>query len=248
MGKLRLLTAVWGSYLDALWAWDLTLPLVEFAYNNAVNRTTGKSPFKVVQGPWLFFTPADLIPIPPDARVSHATSTFAQHIHDLHAEIRRKIILSNDSYKHSADMRRRAANFEVGNFVMVQLRPERLPKNSLKKLHVRAMGPYQILRKLGSNTYILDLPDSIGISPIFNVDDLTLHQGTFEPSCLSFGVSIRTQVPRLSILPHSQTDIEACWMMSLRPLLEVGSDASWCNGQDSPGRMLLGLLKMNIVI
>ena len=140
--------------------------------------------------------------------MSHPASTFAQHIHDLHAEIRRKIALSNDSYKHSVDMHRRAANFELGDFVMARIRPERLPRIALKKLHARAMGPYQILRKLGSNAYVLDLPDSLGICPIFNVEDLTLHRGTFEPPCLPFGVSIGTQVPRLPPLPQSQTDIE----------------------------------------
>jgi len=190
-----------------LWAWDLTLPLVEFAYNNAVNRTTGKSPFAIVHG-YSPRTPADLIPLPPDARVSHPASTFAQHIHDLHAEIRRKIALSNDSYKHPADMHHRAVNFAVDEFVMARIRPERFPRNSLEKLHARAMGPYQILRKLESNAYVLDLPDSLGINPIFNVKDLTFHRGTFEPPCLPFGVSAGTQVPRLPPLPQSQINIK----------------------------------------
>ena len=66
--------------------WDLTLTLIEFAYNNAVNRTTGKSPFEIVHG-YSPRTSADLIPLPPDAQVSHPASTFAQHIHDLDAEI-----------------------------------------------------------------------------------------------------------------------------------------------------------------
>ena len=30
--------------------WDLILPNAEFAYNSSVNRTIGKSPFKVVHG------------------------------------------------------------------------------------------------------------------------------------------------------------------------------------------------------
>ena len=97
--------------------WDLTPPLVEFPYNNAVNRTTGKSPFKIVHG-YSPRTSADLIPLPPDACVSHPTSTFAQHIHNLHTEIRRKIALSNDNYKHSADKHCKVANFDVGDFVM----------------------------------------------------------------------------------------------------------------------------------
>jgi len=106
--------------------WDLTLPLVEFAYNNAVNRSTGKSPFQIVHG-YSPRTPSDLIPLPPDVRVSQPASTFAQHIHDPHAKIRRKIAISNDSYKLSADVRRRDISFEVGDFVMARIRPERLP-------------------------------------------------------------------------------------------------------------------------
>ena len=78
--------------------WDLTLPLVEFVYNNVVNKSRGESPFEVVHG-YSSRTLVDLIRLPLDARVSQPSSTFAQHIHDLHVEIRRKIALSNDSYK-----------------------------------------------------------------------------------------------------------------------------------------------------
>jgi len=87
-----------------------------------------------------------------------------------------------------------SGNFVVGDFVMARIGPERFPKNSLKKLHARTMGSYQIIRQLGSNAYVLDLPDSLGISPISNVEDLTLHQGTFEPPCLPFGVSVGTHL------------------------------------------------------
>ena len=100
-------------------------------------------------------------------------------------------------------MYRKAANFEVGDFVVAQIRPERLPINSLKKLHTHAIGPYQIIRRLGSNAYVLNLLDSLGISPIFNVEDLTLYRCTFEPPCLPFGISTGTQVPRLPLLLQS---------------------------------------------
>jgi len=57
-------------------AWDLTLPLVQFAYYNVVNRSTGKSPFEVLHS-YSPRTPTDLIPFPLDACVSQPTSTFA---------------------------------------------------------------------------------------------------------------------------------------------------------------------------
>ena len=37
------------------------------------------------------------------------------------------------------------------------------------------MGPYKIIRNLGPNVYLLYLPATLGINPIFNVEDLTLH-------------------------------------------------------------------------
>ena len=30
--------------------WDLILPQAEFAYNNSVNRSTGRSPFQIMYG------------------------------------------------------------------------------------------------------------------------------------------------------------------------------------------------------
>lgn len=52
------------------------------------------------------------------------------------------------------------------------------------------------------------LPDNLGISPIFNVKDLTLYQGTFQPPSLPFGACAGTQVPKLPYFPQSHTNIE----------------------------------------
>ena len=89
--------------------WDLILSTSEFAYNNSVNRSTGKSPFQIVNG-YSLRTPIDLVPLPPHMRVSEPAENFAKHIHDLHAEIRRKISLSNEEYKLAADVHRRSKN------------------------------------------------------------------------------------------------------------------------------------------
>ena len=59
--------------------WDLILPQAEFAYNNSVNQSTGKSPFEIVHG-YKPRKPTDLIPLPHHARVSVSAKSFAQHI------------------------------------------------------------------------------------------------------------------------------------------------------------------------
>ena len=46
--------------------WGLNVTLVEFAYKNAVNRSTSESPFEVSRG-YSHYTPIDLIPLPLDA-------------------------------------------------------------------------------------------------------------------------------------------------------------------------------------
>ena len=86
-------------------------------------------------------------------------------------------------------MHRRSKEFNVGEYVMVHIRLERITTTFSKKLYARAMGPYFIISKLGSNAYLLDLPNDMNISLIFNVEDFLPYQGTFEPSTFPSSVS-----------------------------------------------------------
>ena len=69
-------------------------------------------------------------------------------------------------------MHRRSKEFNAGEYVMVCIRLERIPKTFSKKLYARVMSPYSIIRKLESNAYLLNLPNDMDISPVFNVKDL----------------------------------------------------------------------------
>ena len=72
---------------------------------------------------------------------------------------------------------------------MIRIRPERFPSGTVKKLHARGAGPFKILKKLGPNAYIIDLPSDYGFSSTFNVSDLikykepiTIPSDPFEPN------------------------------------------------------------------
>ena len=87
---------------------------------------------------------------------------------------------------------------------MVRIRPETIPKTFSKTLYARVMDPYYIIPKLRSNASLLDLPNDMDISPVFNIEDLLPYRGTFEPSTLSFSVSTGEASKCAPIVPSLQ--------------------------------------------
>lgn len=89
--------------------------------------------------------------------------------------------MSNIDYKLTANWHHKSIEFHVGDSVMIRVRPKQYPKNCVKKICARALGPFHVIRPLGSNAYLIDLPTHVDINPILKVKNLTLYLGTFEP-------------------------------------------------------------------
>ena len=141
--------------------------------------------------------PLNLIPLPVHTRISESAESYAQHIKDLHKEINQKIQTSNELYRHMANSHKRLKEFNEGDSVIIRLKPERFPPGTMKNLHARGAGPFKIIKKIGPNAYVVDLPPSYGISSTFNVSDLKEYK---EPALIPdepFGpnTSLESEMP-----------------------------------------------------
>jgi hypothetical protein len=151
--------------------WDMALAQAEFAYNNSKSRSTGKSPFEIVYGRSPSHT-LDLVQFPKIPRSSIGADHMAERIQAVHEEVKVRLEKSNEKYKANADQHKRRKVFNEGDMVMVYLRKERFPSGTYNKLKNKKYGPYQIIKKINDNAYVVDLPEEMNISPTFNVADL----------------------------------------------------------------------------
>jgi hypothetical protein len=151
--------------------WDQILAQAEFAYNDSVNRSTGKSPFQIIYG----MNPRGVSELR-DLKQSEFRSTgaedFTAEMQELHNQIKEKLKKRSSEYKRRVDQHRRKIEFEVGDQVLAHLRKEIFPRGTYNKLKLKKIGPCKILRRFGENSYELELPEDVGISPIFNIADL----------------------------------------------------------------------------
>ena len=97
--------------------------------------------------------------------------------------IRQRLLTAQSRQKSYADVRRRPLEFEVGDHVFLKVMPKRgvVRFNKRGKLLPRFIGPFEILERVGTVAYRLDLPPSMsGVHEVFHVS--TLRRYTPNPA------------------------------------------------------------------
>ena len=157
--------------------------------------------------------PLDLVLIDRHIRASKDCVAFAQHVSELHKYIHDRITQQNAAYKQAVDLHHHHRSFEVGDQVMVRLRPKRYSTGTATKLHARSTGPFRVLSRVGENAYIVDIPPSWGISSTFNMVDLAAylalppHDQPYDPGPFSKSKFAQQSTPRVLPLDwHEQVE------------------------------------------
>src|SRR6202789_2799074 len=146
--------------------WDTLLPLGEFAYNNHVHSSTQYSPFFLDTGrhPRMGFEP--------NQRPSklEAVNEFADRMKSTLDEARAALSKSKDDMARYYNKRRTPAPvFAVGEKVFLDASDVSTTRPSKKFAH-RYLGPFPVVRPVGSHAYHLKLPPSMSrLHAVFHV-------------------------------------------------------------------------------
>jgi len=120
--------------------------------------------------------PIEHLPISPHDRMSKSAESLPYRVHNLHIEIMKQIQASNEQYKFRADLLKYHDALNVGDYFMIQIRPERCPLETNHKLQVSSARPFKVLQMIKSNNYVIKLPLNFDISSTSNMKDLSFYK------------------------------------------------------------------------
>ncbi|MBW0508459.1 hypothetical protein O181_048174 [Austropuccinia psidii MF-1] len=143
--------------------WHTWLPLAEFAYNNAENSSTKQSPFFRIYGRNSSFDSINISQDSPAGKLSTKLQSVQKVVkEELASAIRR--------FKKYGDRNREIPpDFQPGDKVWLASKNIKTTRPTMK-LSERWLGPFEVLKKIGSHPYHLKLTQQWkSVPPVFHV-------------------------------------------------------------------------------
>ena len=149
--------STWGRFL--IWA--------EWSYNTSIHSATGMTPCEITFGK----QPPSLLQYLEGNSNVEAVDEWLTQREKIFASLSKKLAKAQQRMKEIADKRHRDVSYEEGKTVLVKLRLRRqtlATGEAYSKLMKRYYGPFQIVKKIGSVAYQLNLPPNSRIHSIFH--------------------------------------------------------------------------------
>ncbi|QRW26526.1 Retrotransposable element Tf2 protein [Rhizoctonia solani] len=140
--------------------WTKWLPMAEFAYNNAVHSSTGKTPFKALYGWEPTLTPSNIPTDVPEA--DKLAKTMETQWREVEAALRQS------KSRMTAGETGNPLEFEIGEEAWLDAKNVKL-KTLSPKLTEQRLGPFKVIEKISNWAYWLKLPPSMRIHNVFYV-------------------------------------------------------------------------------
>ena len=150
--------------------WDKQLVVVEFAYNNSVQASTGFTPFKLATGKDPLVPSSFLLPSS-DKQVA-VTDEFLRTLETQLRQAKDAIQHAQRKQQEYANRSRRELSFEEGESVMLSTEDLNITYPPSRKLVPRFIGPFKIKYKKSPLVYELELPANMKVHPVFHVSKL----------------------------------------------------------------------------
>ncbi|KAL4126998.1 hypothetical protein QTP88_011286 [Uroleucon formosanum] len=142
-----------APYMQNNEKWSDVLQIVLHAYNSAIHYSTGYSPFYLLHG----YEPSSIfdIAVIPNS-LEHSVIEELNKLQKVRNTIPEILKKAFENQKMNTDKNRSDIDFKVGEQVLVKI-PIRKHKFS-----DRYDGPYPIIKKLNTNSYLIKLPKNVG--------------------------------------------------------------------------------------
>jgi hypothetical protein len=156
--------------------WAKWLSLAEWWYNTNYHSATKMTPYEVLYG----VPPPIHIPYFPRDSAVESVDAYLTTKEALIKRVRSHLQIAQHRMTTIANKKRSDRSFEVRDYVYLKLQPYKQQSTAARvshKLAAKYYGPYQVLAKVGTVAYKLNLPPQSMIHPVFHVSQLKKHVG-----------------------------------------------------------------------